>query len=156
WNDRYLGGDAFARFVQAEEARVREILRKLGTGGSESSALIAAGPYPALVLSGLTVCLAAAALEIFRRRQSSQQQGAGPGGRVIALLFAGIAIDLALMERAGFVPASAALFWCTARAFDPGHPKRDVAFALGISTGAYLLFAHLLELPLPAGPLLDW
>ena len=32
WIDRYLAGEPFARFVDAEEARVRDILRKFGTG----------------------------------------------------------------------------------------------------------------------------
>jgi putative tricarboxylic transport membrane protein len=33
WLDRYLAGEPFDRFVQAEEARVRDVLGKLGFGG---------------------------------------------------------------------------------------------------------------------------
>jgi hypothetical protein len=48
------------------------------------------------------------------------------------------------------------LFWLTARAFDEKHPTRDAFFALGVSVGVYVLFARLLELPLPSGVLVGW
>ena len=62
-----------------------------------------------------------------------------------------MALDLVLMERAGFVFASTALFWLTARAFDRLHPGRDALSALAVSTGAYLLFVRVLNVTLPAG-----
>ncbi len=62
-------------------------------------------------------------------------------------------LNLALAERAGFVIASAVLFWFAARAFDERHPARDAAFAVAVSVGAYLLFARVLQLSLPAGVL---
>jgi len=52
--------------------------------------------------------------------------------------------------------ASAALFWFAARAFDEHHPARDALFAAGISICAYLLFARVLQLSLPAGVLAGW
>ena len=60
WIDRYLAGDAFARYVDAEEARVRAILRQFGTGDAEARTLMSAGPYPLVVLAGLLIftCLA--------------------------------------------------------------------------------------------------
>jgi putative tricarboxylic transport membrane protein len=76
--------------------------------------------------------------------------------KAIAVIAAGIVLDLLLVERAGFVLASTALFWLTARAFDQGHPLRDALFALGTSIGAYLLFARVLQLSLPAGVLGGW
>jgi putative tricarboxylic transport membrane protein len=74
----------------------------------------------------------------------------------VALIAAGVLLDLLLVERGGFVLASTMLFWFTARAFDARHPVRDAVFALGTSAGAYLLFARVLELPLPAGVLSGW
>jgi putative tricarboxylic transport membrane protein len=71
--------------------------------------------------------------------------------RRVALIAAGMILDLVLMEQAGFVLASAALFWLTARAFDRQHPGRDAVFALAVSTGAYLLFVRVLNVTLPAG-----
>jgi putative tricarboxylic transport membrane protein len=153
WNDRYLGGEAFARFVDEQEARVEGILRKLGTGRSDTAVSAAAGPYPLLVLAGLAVCLVAAAPSAVRAAREPWTGETGPRWRAVAPLAAGIALDLALAERAGFVIASAVLFWFTARAFDPRHPLRDALFAIAISLGAYLLFARVLQLQLPAGVL---
>jgi len=71
----------------------------------------------------------------------------------IAWIGAGVALNVVLAERAGFVLASAALFWFVARAFDARRPWRDAAFALGVAIGAYLLFNDLLAVQLPAGVL---
>jgi putative tricarboxylic transport membrane protein len=148
WIDRYLAGDAFARFAQAEDQRVRAILTKLGLG-SDETAPRTAGVYPLLVLAGLVFWVGAAVLETVRARTASPKSGAGPGWGPAALIAAGMAIDLALMERAGFVLASTALFWLTARAFDRHHPGRDAVYALAVSTGAYLLFVRVLNVTLP-------
>ena len=77
-------------------------------------------------------------------------------GRRVALIAAGMALDLALMEQAGFVLASTALFWLTARAFDRHHPGRDALYALAVSAGAYLLFVRVLNVTLPAGFIARW
>jgi hypothetical protein len=58
-------------------------------------------------------------------------------------------LNLLMAESVGFVVASTAMFWLTARAFDRSHPVRDGLFAAGVSLAAYLLFARLLKLPLP-------
>jgi putative tricarboxylic transport membrane protein len=156
WIDRYLAGDAFAAVVETEEARVRAVLAKLGIGPSENARPARAGLYPILVLAGLAFWGASAALQGLRGPRTSKRAGAGPGWRAAALIAAGIALDLALMEPAGFVIASAALFWLTARAFDERHPMGDALFAVGISAGAYLLFVRVLNVTLPAGPLGRW
>jgi putative tricarboxylic transport membrane protein len=64
--------------------------------------------------------------------------------------------NLAMAETVGFVTASTAMFWLTARAFDDRHPIRDAVFAVVMATAAYLLFGRLLQLPLPAGALEGW
>ena len=156
WTDRYLSGEAFARFVADEETRVQGILMKLGTGRSGTADASSAGPYPVLVLAALALCFVAAAPGAFRASRVPTGERSGPRWRAVAPIAAGIGLDLLLAERAGFVIASAALFWCTARAFDSRHPLRDALFALGVSVGAYLLFARVLQLPLPAGVLAGW
>ncbi len=156
WIDRYLAGDEFARFVQAEDARVRAILAKLGLGPSDTTARATRGVYPLLVVAGLVFWAGATVLETVRASGASTRGGAGSAWRPAALIAAGIALDLALMEPAGFVVASAALFWLTARAFDERHPARDAVFAIGVSAGAYLLFVRVLNVTLPAGPMARW
>ena len=172
WIDRYLEGEPFARFVDSEEARVRDILRKFGTGRSETT-LTSPGPYPLFVLAGLLIFGFVSVLDVSRKRgrESFFEDTADPPAELsskndsrplfrdvwpIAWLTAGIVAHLLLAERGGFVIASALLFWFTARAFDKTRPVRDAAYALGVSVGAYLLFARVLQLSLPAGILAGW
>jgi putative tricarboxylic transport membrane protein len=160
WNDRYLGGAEFAEFGEREEARIVSIMRKLRTDRADSATLTSSGPYPLLVLTGLVLSAAGAAVSVLRSSGTRSRQPAGQpakvGGRAVALIASGILVDLLLIERGGFVLASTILFWFTARAFDVRHPVRDAIFALGTSIGTYLLFARLLELPLPAGIFSGW
>ena len=149
WLDRYLEGDAFARFVDAEEARVRSILKKLGTGATESSSFIPSGAYPRLVLGGLLIFGVAALIRIRRARGTSTAGSPSFGAAPVALVAAGVMLHLLLAERAGFVIAASVLFWCTARAFDHRHPVRDAVAALAISLASYVLFAQVLQLSLP-------
>jgi putative tricarboxylic transport membrane protein len=164
WIDRYLAGDEFVRFVEAEEARVRDILSRLGTDEDDAPTVSAAGPYPIVVLAGLALC-GVAVLASGRRKtpvgrvsREGEASERRPGGqsRPIGLVAAGLLLDLLLAEPAGFVIASAVLFWFVARAFDPRHPLRDAAFGITVSTSAYLLFGRVLDLPLPAGILTGW
>ncbi len=181
WIDRYLAGGEFTRFAQSEDTRVRAILTKLGLGTGETASRTA-GVYPLLVLVGLVFWIGAAVFETVRARAASpRSRDAGRStmdagrstmddgrstmddgrwtiddGRRVALIAAGMAIDLVLMEQAGFVLASTALFWLTARAFDRQHAGRDALFALAVSTCAYLLFVRVLNVTLPAGVIGRW
>jgi putative tricarboxylic transport membrane protein len=172
WLDRYLPGDEFARFAAAEEERVRDILAKLGTGDAAATSLLDAGPYPLVVLGGLVLFGALAALSGRARGARAARVAATPEAgapdaaaplaaarhkwRALALIGIAAVVDLLLVERAGFLIASAILFWLVARAFDERHPLRDAACALAVATAAYFLFANVLELPLPAGVLAGW
>ncbi|HVY64421.1 MAG TPA: tripartite tricarboxylate transporter substrate-binding protein [Gammaproteobacteria bacterium] len=153
WLDRYLAGDDFTRFTAAEEQRVRGVLRELGVGDDAAQSLRDSGPYPLFVLAGLALFGVLAALGIVRERLRARATAARGHWRPIAWIAAGALANVALAERAGFVLASAALFWLVARAFDARHPWRDAAFAVGIATAAYVLFADLLDVQLPAGVL---
>jgi putative tricarboxylic transport membrane protein len=148
WLDRYLDGDAFARFVDAEEARVRSILKKLGTGATESSSIVPTGAYPRLVLGGL-VLFGLAALRSTWKTGGASTAASAFGLTPIVLVAVGAVLHLLLAERAGFVVAASVLFWCTARAFDHRHPVRDGIAALAISLASYILFARVLQLSLP-------
>jgi putative tricarboxylic transport membrane protein len=163
WNDRYLAGTAFARFSAAEEARVEGILARLGTGSSAgvASSMVSLGRYPIFVLFGLVASALWSAGGMMRSRMRVGENAAAATGtadswRAIFLVAVAAAIDLLLLDRAGFIIASTALFWVTARAFDATHPIRDVAFALAISTASYVVFVQWLDLSLPAGVLAGW
>ena len=172
WIDRYLTGGEFARFAQAEDRRVRAILTRLGLGPEQTTAR-SSGVYSLLVLSGLLLFGFAAVLESVRARRASPtmddrrsridppsrpalRRASDGRWRPAALIAVGMALDLALIEHAGFILASTVLFWLTARAFDSDHPGRDALFALGVSAGAYFLFVRVLNVTLPAGFIAGW
>lgn len=87
---------------------------------------------------------------------SSSATATGDRWRAIAFVAAAAAIDLLLLDRAGFIIASTVFFWVTARAFDAGHPFRDLGFAVAISVASYVVFVRWLNLSLPAGVLAGW
>ncbi len=151
WLDRYMSGDAFARFADAEETRVRATLQQLETGQRGGGVLASVGVYPTFVLAGLALC-AVAAVVSGRTTRSARLQLPRPrfSGTVMWIVLA-LVINLVLAERVGFIVASASMFWLTARAFDDRHPLRDVLFAAMLSICAYVLFGRLLQLPLPTG-----
>ena len=156
WIDRYLAGEPFARYVQDEERRVRDILRQFGTGDNEARTLLSQGPYPLVVLAGLLIFSGLAVVHI-RANPTPDAPGTAPATvRPVAWLAAGIIAYLVLVEPGGFVIASAVLFWCTARAFASDRPLRDASFSVAIAVSAYLVFAKVLQLALPAGVLEGW
>jgi hypothetical protein len=155
WLDRYLAGAAFERFVTAEEVRVRGILSKLGLNGATTT-IVSASAYPAFVLAGLFATGLAAVLTMWTRTRREPADNDRSRWQPVAVLAAGVILDLAFIESLGFVLASAALFWFTARAFDSRRPVRDALFAIGVSVSSYLLFARALQLQLPAGLLAGW
>jgi putative tricarboxylic transport membrane protein len=150
WLDRYLAGDAFARYVDTEETRVRDVLATLRADED------VAGPgfYPLFVLGGLACC--AIGMVAAGRRTRLSRAPVAVRWRPLAMLGLAAIAYLALAESAGFLIAAAVLFWVTARAFDSPHPVRDALFAVGLSAAAYLLFARLLDVSLPAGPFERW
>jgi putative tricarboxylic transport membrane protein len=156
WIDRYLSGSDLERFTASEEARVRTILRRLGTGDEESGTLAAAGPYPLVILAGLIATAIVAGLQTRRSPVAPAAPRHRSTWRPVALIALGVTLTVLLAERAGFIVASALLFWCTARAFDARHPVRDAVFAAAISLAAYMLFSRVLQLPLPSGLLGRW
>jgi len=154
WSDRYLAGTAFARFEATEEARVESILSRLGTG-DPTAASADVGRYPLFVLTGLiaTALLSVGGLLREWRQPAARPASQAGGGRWrgLGLVAAASAVDLLLLDSAGFVPASTAMFWLTARAFDASHPVRDAGIGLALSVAAYVLFARILQLSLPTG-----
>jgi hypothetical protein len=156
WIDRYQTGPEFARFIDTEEQRARDILRKLGARDRDTNGITDEGPYPLFVLGGLLLFACAAVFEARRQRATPPSPLVVRTAAPIVLLAAGVILHLLIAERAGFVVATAVLFWFTARAFDNRHPVRDAVVAIAVSVSAYLLFVRVLQLTLPAGVLARW
>lgn len=68
-----------------------------------------------------------------------------------AFISLGLILDMLLMERAGFVVASVALFACVARAFGARNILISVVIGLTLALTAYIGFDYGLGLDLPAG-----
>jgi hypothetical protein len=127
----------------------------LDTGQEGGGVLASVGVYPTFVLVGFVLCSAAALFGRAAPAAAPRLQPSRFRGSVSWIALA-LVTNLMLAERAGFILASASMFWLTARAFDNRHPFRDAAFAAMLSLCAYALFGRLLQLPLPAGVVERW
>ncbi len=66
-------------------------------------------------------------------------------------IFAGLGLEILLMDQLGFIVSSTILFVFVARAFQSRRLLRDVIFGAVLASVTYLLFTDVLLLNLPAG-----
>jgi putative tricarboxylic transport membrane protein len=113
--------------------------------------------FPSVVAAGLTLLgsvLAVAALRAKGLRPAAAEaanSGISANRRALGFLAAALLLNLILLERAGFVVASSALFWLAARGFGSERPVRDAVIALLLSLLVYAAFTQGLGLTLPRG-----
>lgn len=111
--------------------------------------------FPSVVGIGLVLLGALLAWEAFRAhsriKEVPQEVSAPLNRRALGYLGAALLLNLALLERAGFVIACSSQFWLAARAFHSARPVRDAVVAVLLSVIVYLAFSQLLGLDLPAG-----
>lgn len=132
---------ALAVLIWMDAARLPQAGGYAGVGPADVPRWIAIG------LAGLSLW---SLIEAFRGGKSEREvQNIGP----ILWIVGGLAAQLALLTTIGFSIATGLLFAATARAF--GKRKLLLTVALGIvfALVVYLIFAGLLKLSLPAGPL---
>ena len=99
-------------------------------------------------------CLVVGALQVGSRPQKLSEAAAPPEPlNWVSLGYLGLALllNLALLDRVGFVIACSVQFWLAARAFHSKRPARDAIVAIVLSATVYFAFSHLLGLTLPAG-----
>ena len=148
WEDLWLGGDGFARFIAAEVRRVEALAAlKRGEGGREVRA-----PALPLVLGGLLVVSLALTVTGRRRAGTEAVTPAATGSwRGPALALGGLVTSTLASDLAGFVPASVLLFTMTALAFGEPRRVRVVLVALAFSVAVFAMFRYGLGVPLPLG-----
>ena len=74
--------------------------------------------------------------------------------KVILLILGGLVALMAIIGlNGGFIPATAVLFVATAAAFGWRAIVTDLAIGLALAVAVYLVFAKLLSLSLPMGPI---
>ena len=153
WSDQWLEGDAFRRFLDEERLRVTRIagaLRKPEPGLASTARV-----FPLAVLSGaLAIALA---LTIGSLREGRRPSLSLPANlRPVGLMSIGLVLYAILLPSAGFVIASAILFWVAAVAIDGRRWRTDAGISILFAAGAYVVFTRALGVPLPTGWLAQW
>lgn len=161
WTDQFLPGDSFAKFLDAERARVTRIAARL-RAGSSSTVVAAPGSrvFPTLVFV-VAILVLARLVQTFRedkktRTRSEPAAVQSTNWQAVLRIATGLALFAALLVPAGFIVASAALFVGTAYAFGSRRFLRDAAVAVLFSAIVYVAFTRGLDLTLPAGVWARW
>jgi putative tricarboxylic transport membrane protein len=106
---------------------------------------------PVVVALGLVALAVANALLAFREPESARE---ALDPKPAILIGGGLAVLITLLTvGGGFIPGAAILFAATAAAFGRRAILADLAIGLAIAVATYVLFAKLLSLSLPIGPL---
>jgi putative tricarboxylic transport membrane protein len=111
--------------------------------GPEAAPLAIAAGLAALSLANLVAAL----------RGAVPEREAWDPGPVLLIVSGFVALVAIIGLGGGFIPATAILFASTATAFGRRAPLVDLAIGFTIGLLVYLLFARVLSLTLPAGPL---
>lgn len=136
-------------FVLAVQAR------EIATQGVGSSV----GPNVAPWFVALVLGLLGAALVVEAMLRPSEIAAVADDGdvrgpvdkRSAAWMVLGLALNVGLIEIAGFVLASTLLFVCTARAFNSERPLRDAGIGSALALVAYVGFDRLLGYKIGSG-----
>jgi putative tricarboxylic transport membrane protein len=123
------------------------------TNRLELNAVYGVGPkaMPYMVASGLAVLALGNAVLAFKGALPARES---VDFTAIALILGGLAALIGLIALGGgFIPATAVLFAAVATAFGRRAILTDLLIGLVLGVCTYLLFAKLLALTLPTGPL---
>jgi putative tricarboxylic transport membrane protein len=139
WEDSFLAGPEFERFLADETAANAATLNAMGLVPNATR-------YPYVVGLGLLISIIWLALN----RRSEAARPVLPidvrGVVATALLILGYVL---LFERIGYVVATSALIFCTARILNSRNWPRDVVAGVVVSGAAYFVFETLLKKGLP-------
>lgn len=106
---------------------------------------------PIVVAAGLGLLAIGNLVMAFRNEFPERET---PAHLPIVLILGGLAVVIVLIGiGGGFIPSMTILFAATATAFGRRAILTDLAIGFALGLGAYLMFAKLLSLSLPMGPL---
>jgi hypothetical protein len=154
WEDSFLEGEEFQRFLRAEVVSTAARLRELNLG-REGRGYAVVGPWamPTLVAIGLVLCVCWMLAPIVRgapRRRLSWPSDRTAWRPLTATLLL-LAAYAATFESVGF-PASTALYlFLQARILGSRAGPRDAIVAISVTMATYLVFTRLLNVSLPLG-----
>jgi len=145
WEDSFLAGDDFARFVQEEQARTAMVLTTLGLGAG-GQGYAALGPYFFPLAIGVGFAVSGALVFLGPRHEREPANWRTWGGSAALML-----AYVLSFEPAGFLVATTTYLFLQARLLGSRAWLRDAAFILPLTVGIYVVFKKLLQIALPPG-----
>jgi putative tricarboxylic transport membrane protein len=119
-------------------------------GGAASYARIGPAAFPIAIASVLALLALATAVKAWRGTFPAREaEEAGP----VLWIVGGLLAQMLLIKPIGFSIATGLLFAATAKGMGRGPLVLTVPLGIALALGIYVLFAGLLQLSLPAGPL---
>jgi putative tricarboxylic transport membrane protein len=123
-----------------------------GTGST--NAVVGPALFPYLISAGLVI------VGVALLREAISGHVAHAGGMeldwiAVALVSAGLIIQMFLLETLGWIPASALLFMAVARAFGSRRLVIDAVLGLALTAASFVVFNYGLGLNLPGGVIAD-
>jgi putative tricarboxylic transport membrane protein len=124
------------------------------THAGSVNAVVGPALFPFLIATGLVIIGAALLREAFAGH-IAHEGGFELDWLAVVIVSSGLIMQMVLMERLGWIPATTLLFMATARAFGSRRWIVDGALGLAIAVLSFVIFNYGLELNLPAGILAD-
>jgi putative tricarboxylic transport membrane protein len=123
-----------------------------GTGST--NAVVGPALFPYLISAGLVI------VGVALLREAISGHVAHAGGMeldwiAVALVSAGLIIQMFLLETLGWIPASALLFMAVARAFGSRRLGIDAVLGIALTAASFVVFNYGLGLNLPGGVIAD-
>jgi putative tricarboxylic transport membrane protein len=110
--------------------------------------------FPFLIAAGLIVVGLALLREAFFGH-IAHERGWELDGRSVALVLAGLIVQMLLLESLGWIIATTLLFAATTLAFGSRRLALDIAIGVVLTGFAFVLFNHGLGLGLPTGTAIE-
>jgi putative tricarboxylic transport membrane protein len=110
--------------------------------------------FPYLIATGL-VLVGLALLRQAVAGHIAHEGGVELDGVAVALVSAGLVIQMLFLETLGWIPASTILFMVVARAFGSRRIVKDAILGLALTAASFGLFNYGLDLNLPVGSVFE-
>jgi putative tricarboxylic transport membrane protein len=123
-------------------------------GLGPTSAVVGPALFPYLIAAGLVIVGASLLREAFAGH-IAHEGGFELDWVAVALVSAGLILQMFLLETLGWIPASALLFMAVARAFGSRRLVIDAVLGLALTAASFVIFNYGLGLNLPGGVIAD-
>jgi putative tricarboxylic transport membrane protein len=143
-----LGGGVLALglFIAVETSQIEV---------APSHAAIGPTLFPYLIATGLIVIGALVLREAFFGHVAHERGGFELDWLAVALVSAGLIVQMLLLEMVGWIPATTLLFVAVTRAFGSRRLLTDAVIGLVLTSLAFVVFNYGLGLDLPVGTVLE-